>query len=178
MAIHQLVLGYLAAGDHRLMRKVNRWTPPAWLRAWTLWATRAGDGWLWYAVALGILFFGGPERGVALEAGAAAACLGILLFESLKRLADRRRPCQIEPHCWADLLPPDRFSFPSGHSMTAFAVCISLSMFYPALLPMLSLFALSIAASRILLGMHFLTDVIVGSILGALLGYAAYVVFR
>lgn len=178
MAIHEHVLGYLAAGDHRLMRKVNRWTPPKWLRIWMLWATRAGDGWLWYAAGLGILLLGGAERWPAFEAGGSAAVVAILLFESLKRLANRRRPCEIEPHCWAELLPPDRFSFPSGHSMTAFAVAISLSLFYPELFPVLLLCALSVAASRILLGLHFLTDVIVGSAVGALLGYAAHVLFR
>lgn len=178
MAIHELVLGYVAAGDHRLMHKVNRWTPPKWLRLWMIWATRAGDGWLWYAVGLAIGLLGGQERWAAIEAGATAAYAGIALFECLKRLANRRRPCDTEPHCWAELLPPDRFSFPSGHSMTAFSVCVSLSLFYPALLPLLLFCALSIAASRILLGMHFLSDVIVGSCLGALDAYVVSALFR
>ena len=42
----------------------------------------------------------------------------------VKRLTGRRRPCEIAPHCWATLLPPDQFSFPSGHSITAFAIAI------------------------------------------------------
>ncbi len=178
MAIHELVLGYVTAGDYRLMRKVHHWPPPNWLRRWMLWATRAGDGWLWYAAGLAVLLFGGPERGRAAGAGAAAATLGILLFECLKRLANRRRPCDLEPHCWAELLPPDQFSFPSGHSMTAFAVCVSLLLFYPPLTAPLLFCALSVAASRVLLGMHFLSDVIAGSAVGALVGYAAYVLFR
>jgi len=33
--------------DHRIMRRVNQWRPPRWVRWWALWATRAGDGWLW-----------------------------------------------------------------------------------------------------------------------------------
>lgn len=66
MAIHELVLGYVAAGDHRLMRRVNRWTPPFWLRRWMVLATRGGDCWLWYAAGLAVLLFGGPERYAAL----------------------------------------------------------------------------------------------------------------
>jgi undecaprenyl-diphosphatase len=178
MAIHELVLGYVAAGDHRLMRRVNRWTPPFWLRRWMVLATRGGDGWLWYAAGLAVLLFGGPERYAALEAGATAAAVSIVVFECVKRLACRRRPCDIEPHCWAELLPPDRFSFPSGHSMTACAVAVALMQFYPAFSPVLIFCAASIAASRILLGMHFLSDVAAGSSLGVALGYAAFALFH
>lgn len=174
MAIHQMVLGYVAAHDHWLMRRVHRWMPPQWLRLWMLWATRLGDGWLWCAAGLMVVVAGGNERFAAIETAGSAAAFAILLFEVLKRLTNRRRPCALEPHCWADLLPPDRFSFPSGHSMTAFAVSVSLALFYPAWLPALLLCAVSIAASRILLGMHFLSDVIFGSVLGTLVAYASY----
>ncbi|MGC9971521.1 MAG: phosphatase PAP2 family protein [Bryobacteraceae bacterium] len=174
MAIHEAVLHYVATGDLGLMRKVRRWLPPRWLRLWMVWATRAGDGWLWGAIGLAIALFGDADRWRALEASAASGAAGILLFQCLRRLADRRRPCEIEPHCWAELLPPDRFSFPSGHSLTAFAVSVSLALFFPSLAVALFLAAASVAASRILLGMHFLSDVLAGSVLGATLGYVAF----
>ena len=62
--------------------------------------------------------------------------------------------------------------------MTAFAVSVALMQFYPVFGPVLLLCAASVAASRILLGMHFLSDVIAGSSLGAALGYAAFALFR
>ena len=173
MAIHEAALRYVAAGDLGLMRRVNRWTPPRWLRLWMIWATRAGDGWLWLAVGLLVALLGGDGRWTALGTSAASAAAGVGLFQLLKRLADRRRPCALEPHAWAELLPPDRFSFPSGHSMTAFAVTVSLAAFYPVLLPALLLCAVSVAASRILLGLHFLSDVLAGAALGGWLGYIA-----
>jgi undecaprenyl-diphosphatase len=173
MAIHVAALRYVAAGDLGLMRKLNRWTQPRWLRLWMIWATRAGDGWLWAGAGIAVALFGGDGRWSALGAGAASAAAGIGVFQALKRLACRRRPCEIEPHAWADLLPPDRFSFPSGHSMTAFAVATSLAAFYPVLLPALLACAFSVALSRILLGMHFLSDVLAGAALGAWLGCAA-----
>ena len=95
-------------------------------------------------------------RFAALIAASLATVMGILIFKTLKKAVGRKRPCHIEPHCWATLLPPDQFSFPSGHTITAFAIAISLGMFYRGLLPELLLIAGSIALSRILLGMHFL----------------------
>jgi len=79
----------------------------------------------------------------------------------------------MEPHSWATLLPPDQFSFPSGHTITAFSVAVSLATFYPVLLLGLLFCAFSVALSRILLGMHFLSDVLAGAAIGSALGYAA-----
>ena len=165
-------------GDHSLMRLANNWAAPRWLRVYAMAATRAGDGWLWYAIALCIFFFGGTDRIAALAAAGVSAALSVLLFLAVKRIAGRPRPCHVEPHCWATLLPPDRFSFPSGHTMTAFAVAIPLALFYPALTIGLLLCALSIAISRILLGMHFLSDVIAGAMIGSAIGYLGYLAFQ
>src|SRR5579871_5850301 len=122
------------AGDHRLMRQVNRWRAPRWLRLWMIAATRGGDGWLWYAMGMVVALLGGSDRFRALLAAVVAVSFGIALFLKLKRAFGRKRPCALEPHCWATLLPPDQFSFPSGHTITAFAVAISLGTFYPTLL--------------------------------------------
>lgn len=171
------MLRFISASDHSLMRRANNWSAPQWVRLWMLGSTLAGDGWLWYLTGVLVLIFGGPERFVAIGAGAFASFLSIVLFRRLKRLAGRRRPCAIEPHCWATLLPPDQFSFPSGHTMTAFAITVSFTQFYPSLAFGMMFCAMSIAVSRIVLGMHFLSDVIAGAILGAGLGYLATLVF-
>ena len=136
-------------------------------------ATRGGDGWLWYGIGAAVALDGGPERFRALLAAVVAVSVGIALFLSLKRACGRKRPCTLEPHSWATLLPPDQFSFPSGHTITAFAMALSLSMFYPVMLIGLLFCAFSVALSRILLGMHFLSDVLAGAAIGSALGYAA-----
>ena len=169
--------GFIIRRDYSLMRRANNWVAPRWMRAYVIASTRAGDGWLWYAMGIGVLLFGGENRFRALGAAGAGAVLSILLFMAVKRFTGRRRPCEIEPHCWATLLPPDQFSFPSGHTMTAFAVAIPFSLFYPELTAGLLFCALSVAVSRILLGMHFLSDVVAGAILGTGLGYLAVLVF-
>jgi undecaprenyl-diphosphatase len=121
-----------------------------------------------------ILLFGGPDRFLAVGCAVFSAGAGILAFLKLKRITGRRRPCSIEPSCWAQLLPPDQFSFPSGHTITAFAVTTPMMHFYPDLAAGLLFCACSIAVSRILLGLHFLSDVLAGAAIGALLGYASY----
>jgi len=169
--------GLITRGDYNIMHRANNWEAPRWVRLYVLGATRGGDGWLWYAMGLAILLFGGEERFAALGAAGLSSVLSILLFLWLKRITGRRRPCQIERHCWATLLPPDQFSFPSGHTMTAFAVAVPLALFYPNLTIGLGFCALSIAASRILLGMHFLSDVLAGALIGGGLGYLGYLAF-
>jgi undecaprenyl-diphosphatase len=140
-------------------------------------ATRGGDGWLWYAMAIAILLFGGAERYAALAASGIAGTISIAVYLWLKRATGRRRPCHIEPHCWSNLLPPDQFSFPSGHTMSAFTMAAVWSPFYPGLAPGLYFCAVSIGISRILLGMHFLSDVMVGALLGTGLAYAVLGIF-
>jgi undecaprenyl-diphosphatase len=176
MMLPETMVEFITSRDHRLMRKVNRWSAPRWVRIWMICATRGGDGWLWYAMGLVLLLAGGANRFAATGAAALAAGAGIGLFLWLKRLTGRRRPCHFEPHCWAELLPPDQFSFPSGHTITAFAVAVPLGLTYPTLMVGLMVCAISVAASRVLLGMHFLSDVLAGATLGAALGYASYAI--
>jgi undecaprenyl-diphosphatase len=177
MTVARAVWGYIESRDYRLMRRVHRWRAPKWVRAWMILATRCGDGWLWYLLGAILLLYGGPQRYLAVGSAVLAVAIGILLFKLLKNASHRVRPCQVEPHCWAAILPPDRFSFPSGHSITAFAIAVCIGLFYPQLQDLLLFFALCIAASRIILGMHFLSDVVVGSMIGAGLGYGAFRIF-
>jgi undecaprenyl-diphosphatase len=172
-----MLLGFITKGDHRVMHRANNWPAPKWVRLWSIAATRAGDGWLWFAIGFGILLFGDDDRYAALGAGGLAGVSSVLSFMWLKRLTGRRRPCTIEPHCWATLLPPDQFSFPSGHTMTAFSVSVAICLFYPALTAGMLFGSFSIATSRVLLGMHFLSDVIAAMFIGGTLGYLAFLAF-
>lgn len=156
------------------MRRINRWRPPRWVRAWMLASSRAGDGWLWIALAVLLALFGGQNRAPAILTGLASAALGWAIFYAVKQVAGRERPCATESSCWATLLPPDRFSFPSGHTIMAFGISVSLGLYYPALLAGLVFCAMSIAASRVLLGLHYVTDVLAGMALGCGIGVAMF----
>ena len=177
MVLARTLLSFIERRDYRLMRRVNHWRAPRWVRYGSLMATRLGDGWLWYALAPMILAFGGDLRYRALATASFAALTGILVFKGVKSVSHRRRPCDQEPHCWCTILPPDQFSFPSGHTITAFAIALSLGHLYPQIEPALLLMAASIGASRVLLGMHFLSDVLAGAVFGAGIGWGSFLLF-
>jgi len=178
MTAGRMVWQYIEARDHDVMRRVHKWRAPRWLRVWMIMATRLGDGWVWYSVGIALLLFGGESRFIAFAASVSAEAAAVVLFRLVKNASKRKRPCQLQAHCWSKVLPPDQFSFPSGHSMSAFAIAIPLCIFYPQLQAGLLALSLSIALSRVILGMHFVSDVVVGSLLGAGLGYGAYLIFR
>ena len=177
MTVTKSVWGFIENRDHRVMRTLNSWRPPRWIRFWMLTATRMGDGWLWYTLGAILMGFGGSRGYAAFGAAGSAAIFGVLVFKVLKKLSHRPRPCQFQPHCWAKVLPPDQFSFPSGHTMTAFSIALVVSYFYPSLEWPMYFLAVSIGLSRIVLGMHFLSDVLAGAVLGSALGVGSIVAF-
>ncbi len=172
------MLRFIAARDRGLMRRLRDWRPPRWFRWWMIAATRGGDGWLWTPVGALTLIVGGDRSVVAVTASGAAVAAGSAIFIAAKRLAARPRPCELAPHDWAAIAPPDEFSFPSGHAIVALAMAVPLSLFYPAWAAPLLFCALSVALSRVALGMHFPSDVVVGAGVGAALGVASFLVFR
>jgi undecaprenyl-diphosphatase len=175
------VLAFVNASDDRISGRVRRWLPPRWIRWWMLSATRLGDGWLWLAAAFVLLDGAGRWRRV-LAAAALAAGFANLILVLLKRKFRRRRPCDLAPHpafavrasYFLRYVPSDRFSFPSGHSANAFAVATVLALTFPWMAPPALVLAASVAASRVVLGLHFLSDVLAGSLLGVLVGATCY----
>ena len=173
------VLAYVLSSDDRLLGRVAAWRPPRWVRVWMLTATRLGDGWLWLAAAA-LIAVDGPRGLRVLGALAVSVAVANTLLVCIKRRVKRLRPREVVrassfdvgPLAW---FPSDRFSFPSGHALNAFAIGSVLALAYPvAALPALVV-AASVAASRIVLGLHWLSDVVAGSLLGLLIGSAAFV---
>lgn len=105
-------------------------------------------------------------------AALAAAGLAGILVTVLKTAFDRPRPPLADPGLDPVGTVPASASFPSGHAATAFAAAVAVGVFFPRLRKPLLALAAVIAVSRVYLGVHFATDVLVGSLLGSAIGLA------
>jgi undecaprenyl-diphosphatase len=88
----------------------------------------------------------------------------------LKRYTRRPRPFRTCPGVIAHLPPLDEFSFPSGHTLQAVGFTIVALAWYPALAPLLLPFTALVAASRVILGLHYPSDVLAALVIGSGLG--------
>jgi undecaprenyl-diphosphatase len=134
--------------------------------------SRLGDGVFWYSLMLALLAVGGASAlaPIGRMAGTGLACT--LIYKWLKSKTSRPRPFAVENAVCAGADPLDPFSFPSGHTLHAVAFSIVAIAFYPMLAWLLVPFTLLVAASRVVLGLHYPSDVLAGAALGALIASA------
>jgi undecaprenyl-diphosphatase len=95
--------------------------------------------------------------------------MGVTIYGVLKRWFVRERPFIRHPSISQVGAPLDRYSFPSGHTLHAVSFAWQATVHFPDLGWVLVPLASLIAASRVVLGLHYPTDVIAGAILGACL---------
>src|SRR3954470_14540294 len=170
MATHGSLLARFDHAEYRLCRHLNRGVEHTWVRVLFKTASRLGDGIIWYALMLALpLIYSAQGLRVALVMLATSA-VNLASYKFLKRTFVRERPFIRHAGISLAQAPLDRYSFPSGHTLHAVAftwqACASFPELSFALIPL----ALSIAASRVVLGLHYPTDVLVGALLGAIGG--------
>ena len=130
--------------------------------------SRLGDGVFWYVMMLGIPAVQGLSAlHISLHMFAASS-IAYLLYKVIKSNTKRPRPFAQNQQIDLGGRVLDKYSFPSGHTLHAVNFTIILLFYFPQLTVILVPFTTLVALSRIVLGLHYPTDVICGIILGAL----------
>ena len=127
--------------------------------------SKLGDGWIWIALGSAIFIFD-PNPGAVLFQMAIAIALELLIYKIIKERCSRKRPFDLLKSVTCIVNPYDRYSFPSGHTATAFAVVATAGIYYDVLFAPLLVIAFLIGFSRVYAGVHYPSDVIAGAILG------------
>jgi undecaprenyl-diphosphatase len=160
-------LDRLAAREHAWLERLNGVRLPGWEVSLLRLASRLGDGVFWYALMLVLLAWHGWAALPGVLHMIAAGLAGTLICKWLKGATERPRPCQACPTICCLTAPLDRFSFPSGHTLHAVVFSLVATAHYPALGWLVWPFTALVALSRLVLGLHYVSDVLVGALLGA-----------
>lgn len=133
-----------------------------------------GNGIFWYALMVGllVLYKGDAVLPVLHMAFVGAVCTAS--YKMLKRGTVRPRPYQALHGIAAGAPVLDTFSFPSGHTLHAVAFTLVACYYYPDLATILVPFTLLTAASRVVLGLHYPSDVLAGAAIGAAVALASF----
>jgi membrane-associated phospholipid phosphatase len=90
-----------------------------------------------------------------------------LVFTILKRIIGRVRPSALGPFAYIPFSWQSEYaSFPSGHSATAFSAAVALGLLFPRARLALWVYAVTIALSRVVITVHYPSDVIAGALVG------------
>ena len=136
-------------------------------------ASKTGDGWLYPVIPFAILWLGFGDEWFLLTCASAFAIERLLYFAA-KNSFKRRRPGNIVPGYSSHIIASDEFSFPSGHTSAAFLMVTLINIEFGVLATPLYVWALIVSISRIILGVHFPTDIMVGSLMGTGIALATY----
>lgn len=156
----------ISAADGRLCLLLNRLSHRQLPVLLFRFISRIGDGIFWYALmAVLPLLYGRPgllAAGLMVLTGG----LNLWLYRLCKRHFVRERPFVSMASIRLTGTPLDRYSFPSGHTQHAVGFTLVATTIFPHLTWVLVPFALLVALSRPLLGLHYPSDVLLGAVLG------------
>lgn len=158
------------AFDRRVCMAANRWGARRAVGVFFGTVSRLGNGVFWYALMLALVALDGWRGLLAATHMAATGLAALLLYRLLKRHTRRPRPFRACPGVIAHVPPLDEFSFPSGHTLQAVGFTIVALAWYPLLAPLLLTFTTLVAASRVILGLHYPSDVLAAIGIGGALG--------
>ena len=138
--------------------------------------SRTGDGWFYPLVPVCLYLLGYNDIGTftitLLVAFGVERCLYFLVKNGFKR----RRPDDVLPGYRSMIVASDEFSFPSGHTSAAFLLVTALTLSFGGAFLALYVWAIGVGASRVILGVHFPSDIIIGASMGTVIANFTFVV--
>lgn len=146
---------WLFSGSRRVL-------PAALVRS----VSRCGDGPLYFFIGLLAWILGGKSGKTFFYTGLLAYAIELPVYAVLKNSIRRTRPCHGLQGLDALINPSDRFSFPSGHTAAACVFATLVAVFVPMLAVPAFIGAGMIGLSRVLLGVHYPSDILAGAALG------------
>jgi undecaprenyl-diphosphatase len=154
--------------DERLSARLRVAEKPGALRTAAVLVGHSGDSWFWLA-GLAILYFTGPEywksRTLVMAVGVGLTAVAVMVIKFTVR---RKRP---EGELGKIYRRTDPHSFPSGHAARAVMLAVVAIGLGPAWLGIVLLvWAAAVVLARVLMGVHYLSDVLAGALLGTLMG--------
>ncbi len=165
MSMNQ-VLNRIQALDSALCVTVSHTSQYRLIRDWFRIISRLGDGVFWYTLMLAILVVQQADGVKPVLHMLAAGLTGTLIYKWLKHKTHRPRPYQVHQDVWVVGKPLDHFSFPSGHTLHAVAFGLVALFYFPVLAIVLIPFIVMVAMSRVILGLHYPSDVLAGAAIG------------
>ncbi|UWX03586.1 phosphatase PAP2 family protein [Pseudoxanthomonas sp. NC8] len=159
----------LRARDRGWCVRANRWGARGAVRRYFAVVSRLGDGVFWYALMGALVIFDGMAGLAASLHLAITGVVALTLYKRLKRWTRRPRPFAADGRIQYQVAPLDEFSFPSGHTLHAVAFTVVALAYYPWLAALLIPFTASVAVSRVVLGLHYPSDVLAATGIGSLL---------
>jgi undecaprenyl-diphosphatase len=162
-------LSRVDAAEYGLCRSINSGASRSSLRRLCLAASRLGDGIAWYVLIIALPFVYGRAALRPAIVMALTGIAGVALYRAVKQTFVRERPFITHSAIDCAVVPLDRYSFPSGHTLHAVCFTWQAVAHFGELGWILVPFACLVAASRVVLGLHYVSDVLAGALIGALL---------
>jgi undecaprenyl-diphosphatase len=161
------------AWDLRCARSLHRVSRRPALHRVLVLCSRLADGPMWVLSLALLPLFGGPGAGRVTIVALVLAAANLTLYWAIKLATRRERPFRCCADIRACVPAPDLFSFPSGHTLHAVSFAVLFGGQFPALAALLWAFGVLVAVSRVVLGVHYPSDVVAGAALGAATAHIA-----